>query len=82
MESGPFGFGGWGAPAEVVGATVAWVATNPRADQYRDETIEAQFLCHELGLLPQWAGPLPNRARLRLDRSAEHLRNLQEGIPQ
>ncbi|HVM67165.1 MAG TPA: SDR family oxidoreductase [Acidimicrobiales bacterium] len=80
MESGAYGFGGWGAPAEVVGAVVAWVATDARADRYRDETIEAQFLCHELGLLPSWPGPVPNRAKLRYDRSGERLRLLEQAL--
>ena len=80
MESGPFGFGGWGAPAEVVGAVVAWLATDATADRHRGETVEAQFLCHQLGLLPGWPGPVPNRANLRYDRSAEHLRQLEEGL--
>jgi NAD(P)-dependent dehydrogenase (short-subunit alcohol dehydrogenase family) len=80
MESGAFGFGGWGAPAEVVGAVVAWVATDEGADRYRDETIEAQFLCDELGLLPGWAGPVPNRAKLRYDRSGEQLRLLEQAL--
>jgi NAD(P)-dependent dehydrogenase (short-subunit alcohol dehydrogenase family) len=80
LESGAFGFGGWGAPAEVVGAVVAWVATDEGADRYRDETIEAQFLCHELGLLPSWPGPVPNRAKLRYDRSGEQLRLLERAL--
>ena len=78
MESGAYGFGGWGRPAEVVGAVVAWVATDTRADRYRDETIEAQFLCHELGLLPSWPGPVPDRGRTcATTRSGERLRLLE-----
>jgi len=80
LESGQFGFGGWGAPPEVVGAVVAWLATDPGADAYRDETVEAQFLAHELSLLADWPGPVPNRARLRYDSSAEHLRRLEERL--
>jgi len=75
-----FGFGGWGAPPEVVGAVVAWLATDAGADRYRDETVEAQFLAHELRLLPDWPGPIPNRARLRYDSSAEHLRRLEASL--
>jgi NAD(P)-dependent dehydrogenase (short-subunit alcohol dehydrogenase family) len=77
IESARFGFGGWGAPPDVVGAVVAWVATDPAADAHRGQTIEAQFVCAELGLLPEWPGPKPNQAGLRHDRAAEHLRALE-----
>ncbi len=80
QESGRFGFGGWGAPPEVVGAVVAWLATEPAADALRGQTIEAQFVCRELGLLPWWPGPKPNRAGLLYDRSAEQLRLLEEQL--
>jgi NAD(P)-dependent dehydrogenase (short-subunit alcohol dehydrogenase family) len=80
IESGAFGFGGWGAPPEVVGAVVAWLATDEGAEQFRDRTVEAQFVCHELGLLPGWSGPRPNRARLRYDCSGEQLRHLEEAL--
>jgi hypothetical protein len=29
--------------------------------------VEAQALCHELGLLPDWAGPEPNATPIRFD---------------
>ncbi len=77
IESARSGFGGWGAPPDAVGAVVAWLATHPDADRYRAQNVEAQFLCHELGLLPEWAGPTPNQAGLRYDRSAEQLRELE-----
>jgi len=80
MDEGRFGFGGWGAPPDVVGAVVAWLATDPGADRYRDETVEAQFLAHELNLLADWPGPRPNQALLRYDRSAEQLRQLEEQL--
>ena len=51
------GFENRGEPAEVVGAVVAWLATDPRARSLNGQTIEAPFFCHELGLLPEWAGP-------------------------
>ena len=47
------------------------------AEAFLDETVEAQFVCHDLGLLPEWPGPNPNKARLRYDRSGEHLRQLE-----
>ena len=31
--------------------------------------VEAQPLCHELGLLPDWDGPTPNEAPIRYDLS-------------
>ncbi len=80
LESGRFGFGGWGAPPDVVGAVVGWLATHPDAERYRGTNVEAQFLCHELGLLPEWPGPKANRAGLRYDRSAEQLRDLEEHL--
>ena len=80
LESGRFGFGGWGAPPDVVGAVVRWLVTHPDADRYRGANVEAQFLCHELGLLPEWPGPNANRAGLRYDRSAEQLRDFEEQL--
>ena len=80
LESGRFGFGGWGAPPDVVGAVVGWLATQPEADRYRGQNVEAPFLCHELGLLPGWAGPTPNQAGLRYDLSAVHLRDLEAAV--
>jgi NAD(P)-dependent dehydrogenase (short-subunit alcohol dehydrogenase family) len=80
MESGPFGFGGWGAPADVVGGVVAWLATGGHGDRFLGETVEAQFLCHELGLLPGWEGPRPNQALLRYDRSGARLQQLETAL--
>jgi NAD(P)-dependent dehydrogenase (short-subunit alcohol dehydrogenase family) len=51
-----FGFEG-GAPPDVMGAVVAWFATKRDAFTYNGETVEAQFFCHEHGLLPEWEGP-------------------------
>lgn len=79
-ESGRFGFGGWGAPPDVVGAVVGWLATHPDAERFRGQNVEAQFLCHELGLLPDWAGPTPNQAGLRYDLAASRLRDLEEAL--
>ena len=80
LESGRFGFGGWGAPPDVVGAVVRWLVTHPDAARYRGANVEAQFLCHELVLLPEWPGPNANRAGLRYDRSAEQLRDFEEQL--
>jgi NAD(P)-dependent dehydrogenase (short-subunit alcohol dehydrogenase family) len=55
-DMGEFGFAG-GAPADVVGAVVAWLATSDEAHALNGETIEAQYFCHERRLLPGWEGP-------------------------
>jgi len=78
MDDGRHGFGGWGAPPEVVGLVVAWLVTDPRGAAYAGTTVEAQYLCHELGLLPEWNGPLPARASIRYDEAPSRLRDLEE----
>jgi NAD(P)-dependent dehydrogenase (short-subunit alcohol dehydrogenase family) len=80
IDAVEFGFGDWGAPPEVVGAVVAWLATDPGAGALNGTTIEAQFLCAELGLLPGWPGPQPNRAAIRYDAAPEQLRRLEERL--
>ena len=60
-DMGEFGFANKGAPPDVVGAVVAWLATSPEAAAFSGQTIEAQFFCHERGLLPGWAGPTPTQ---------------------
>ncbi|MBM3692649.1 MAG: SDR family oxidoreductase [Actinobacteria bacterium] len=77
QDMGEFGFELIGAPPEVVGAVIAWVATDPDAEAYAGRTIEAQYLCHERGLLPGWAGPRPNTSAIAYDRSAATLEALE-----
>lgn len=56
-DMGEFGFAG-GEPPEVVGAAVAWLATETEGREvYRGDTAEAQFLTHRMKLLPDWPGP-------------------------
>jgi NAD(P)-dependent dehydrogenase (short-subunit alcohol dehydrogenase family) len=43
-----------GAPPEVPGAVVAWLATDPGADRFLGKTVRAQKLCAERGLVPGW----------------------------
>ena len=43
-----------GAPPEVVGATVAWLASDPGASEWHKRLLHAQPLCKKLGLLPGW----------------------------
>ena len=47
------------APMEVVGKVVRWLCTDPEADAFNGRNIEAQYFCHERGLLPGWPGPKP-----------------------
>lgn len=74
-----FGFEG-GAPVEVVAKVVAWLATSDEADALTGTNIEAQFLCHERGLLPGWEGPKPNAYGLRYDRSGARLEELEKAL--
>lgn len=62
-----FGIPNVGAPADVIGAVVNWLVTNPEAESMNGENIEAQFFCHERGLLPGWEGPKPNEAPIKYD---------------
>ena len=70
-----FGFVG-GEPPEVIGAVVAWLATSPEASELAGSCIEAQFFCHERGLLPGWDGPKKTDVAIRYDRSAANLERL------
>ncbi len=71
-----FGFDDTGQPPDVIGAVVAWLATDPEARQLNGTNVEAQFFCHERGLLAGWDGPEPNTAAISYDLSgailAEH----------
>ncbi len=55
MDMGAFGFdASQAAPPDVVGAVVAWLATEPEADAMNGSNIEAQDFCRERGLVPGW----------------------------
>jgi len=55
IDMGAFGFDATtGAPADVVGAVAAWLVTAPEAVERNGTWIEAQTLCRELTLLPDW----------------------------
>jgi NAD(P)-dependent dehydrogenase (short-subunit alcohol dehydrogenase family) len=55
IDMGTFGFDATkGAPAAVVGAAAAWLATSPDAATRHGGWVEAQDLCRELRLLPGW----------------------------
>ncbi len=66
-----------GAPADVIGAVVHWLVTSPDAEQWNGRNLEAQYLCHELKLLPGWDGPEPNAAPIRYDLSGSEMLRLE-----
>ncbi|MCB0994971.1 MAG: SDR family oxidoreductase [Acidimicrobiales bacterium] len=75
-----FGIENNGAPADVMGAVVAWLVTDPESDEWNGRNIEAQFFCHERGLLPGWEGPRVNEAPIRYDRSGQILDDLEREL--
>ena len=61
QDMGEFGFdAAAGAPPDVIGAVVAWLATTPEAAEWAGRVVPGQQLCHDRGLLPGWSGPVPN----------------------
>jgi NAD(P)-dependent dehydrogenase (short-subunit alcohol dehydrogenase family) len=52
-----FGIGNVGVSADVVGAVVAWLATDRASDELLPTTVEAQYLCVERNLLPGFTDP-------------------------
>jgi NAD(P)-dependent dehydrogenase (short-subunit alcohol dehydrogenase family) len=55
IDMGAFGFdASQGAPPDVVGAVVAWLVTTPEGRALNGTWVEAQDVCRELGLLPDW----------------------------
>jgi NAD(P)-dependent dehydrogenase (short-subunit alcohol dehydrogenase family) len=75
-----FGIANVGAPADVVGAVVAWLVTEKEAADFNGQNIEAQFFCHERGLLPGWEGPRVNEAPIRYDLSGKVLADLEGAL--
>ena len=53
----------------MIGAVVAWLCTTDEADAFNGQNIEAQYFCHERGLLPAWPGPRAHENNIRYDRS-------------
>ena len=66
--------------SEVKRAATDVLATSPDADRHMGTNIEAQFLCHELGLLPGWSGPTPNSNELIYDLSGARLAELEKAL--
>jgi NAD(P)-dependent dehydrogenase (short-subunit alcohol dehydrogenase family) len=80
QDMAKFGITNQGAPVEVMGKVVRWLCTEPEADNYNGRNIEAQFFCHERGLLPEWAGPQVLENNIRLDTSGADLLRLEERL--
>ena len=60
QDMAEFGFdASAGAPPEVIGAVVAWLATDPSAAEWDGREVSAQQLCADLGLIPGFT-PVPN----------------------
>jgi len=55
LDMAEFGFdASKGAPADVVGAVAAWLATDDRAVERNGQWVEAQEVCRQMGLLSGW----------------------------
>ena len=80
QDMAKFGIENAGAPPEVVGVVVAWLCTSDEADAFNGVNIEAQYFCHERGLLPGWSGPRPHDNNIRYDRSGAILDDLESQL--
>lgn len=80
QDMAAFGIENTGAPADVMGAVVAWLVTDPESDEWNGRNIEAQFFCHERNLLPGWEGPRVNEAPIRYDMSGKVLDDLEREL--
>ena len=81
QDMAKFGIANTGAPPAVVGKVVAWLCTEPAADELNGTNIEAQHFCHERGLLPGWEGPRLQNNNIRYDLSGAVLKQLEESLP-
>lgn len=80
QDMAKFGIANDGAPMEVVAKVVGWLLTSDEAVAFNGKTIEAQFFCHERGLLPGWEGPVPHANNIRLDPAAAELDRLENEL--
>lgn len=80
QDMAKFGIENNGAPMEVVGKVVRWLCTDPEAGAYNGRNIEAQFFCHERGLLPGWDGPRVLDNNIRLDTSGADLQAMEDEL--
>ena len=61
QDMAEFGFdASAGAPPEVIGAVVAWLAVDANAEAWAGRVVPGQQICDEQGLVPGWSGPVPN----------------------
>jgi NAD(P)-dependent dehydrogenase (short-subunit alcohol dehydrogenase family) len=80
QDMAKFGFdASAGAPTAVVAKVVRWLCTDPGAEAYSGQNIEAQNFCHEKNLLPGWPGPAPAGEGGNYDLSAWNLMRLNKG---
>jgi NAD(P)-dependent dehydrogenase (short-subunit alcohol dehydrogenase family) len=77
QDMAKFGIANVGAPPEVVANVVVWLVTNPDADALNGKNVEAQYFCHERGLLPGWEGPKPAQGAIVYDHSGAALTALE-----
>ena len=77
QDMAKFGIANVGAPPEVVANVVVWLVTNPEADAFNGKNVEAQYFCHERGLLPGWDGPKPAQGAIVYDHSGAELTSLE-----
>jgi NAD(P)-dependent dehydrogenase (short-subunit alcohol dehydrogenase family) len=80
QDMAKFGIENAGAPPEVIGAVVAWLCTSDEAAAFNGTNIEAQYFCHERGLLPGWNGPSLHDNHIRYDRSGSILADLEADL--
>lgn len=80
QDMAKFGIALDGAPLEVVAKVVGWLVSSDEAPAYNGRTIEAQFFCHERGLLPGWEGPVPHDNSIRYDRAGADLDDLERAL--
>ena len=77
QDMAKFGIANVGAPPEVVANVVVWLVTNPGASEFNGKNVEAQYFCHERGLLPGWEGPKPAQGAIVYDHSGAALTALE-----
>jgi NAD(P)-dependent dehydrogenase (short-subunit alcohol dehydrogenase family) len=73
QDMAKFGITNVGAPPEVVGEVVVWLVTSEEAPSLSGTNIEAQWFCHDRGLLKGWDGPAQADNKIRYDDSAARL---------
>jgi len=80
QDMAKFGIENVGAPPEVVAKVIGWLATDPGAADFNGRNIEAQFFCHERGLLAGWPGPTYHENNIRYDLSGALLTDLEQKL--